>query len=639
VYKNFFGLNENPFNAKPDLRFFFVTKHAREALSCLAHSVLNRKGFVLLTGEAGTGKTTLLNVLVKWLRLRRTPTAILSNPRLSVSGFFEDVVLGFGIDYHSTDKSHLLQQLNRWLLDRGRLGETAVLIIDEAQDLSNELLEEIRLLTNLDTKSENVLQIVFAGQLELEKRLKQQHLRQLGQRIALRCRTHRLEPAEIRDYILRRLHVAGANGMPIFTAEALEAAHRYGGGIQRLTNLLCEHALISAFADQKKLIAEDIIEEIAHEVESDESVAAQYVSGEKVKLGEVVKLVTERREPSQVARPNAATASRATTTDGGSEAKQVRNWINDALQRAERANLAASTNTRVNQAQTVEESEDAEDPITAPTFETSTVDALLASIQQPAVSSATDVREQIEEVAPSPWSPDLHRLLFSSTNGRKTVGESVGEEEFRTLRSRLYRIREKRPLKTVLVGSAVAGEGKTFVTGNLGLVLASQRNRRVLVIDCDLRKPELHTWFGASCKPGITEYLRSTADEAAILQRSPKENLYFIPAGERASNPAELLGNGRLRTLLERIGQSFDWIVFDAPPILPVADASQIATLCDGVLLVVLAGSTASELAERARHEFRHTLPVIGVVLNQVSKNQTHAWYGYNYALPEAKAK
>ena len=159
------------------------------------------------------------------------------------------------------------------------------------------------------------------------------------------------------------------------------------------------------------------------------------------------------------------------------------------------------------------------------------------------------------------------------------------------------------------------------------------------MIDCDLRKPELHAWFGASCKPGVTEYLRGNADEAAILQRSPKENLYLVPAGERVSNPSELLGNGRLGMLLERVGPVFEWIVFDAPPILPVADASQIATLCDGVLLVVLAGSTSSELAERAHQEFRHALPVLGVILNQVSKNQSYVPYRYNYPPPEAKTK
>jgi len=637
VYKNFFGLKANPFDSKPDPRYFFVTKHTRDALSCLAYGGLSRKGYVQLTGEVGTGKTTLLNVLVNWLRLRRAPTAVIPDAGLSVSKFFECVLREFGIDCHSTDESHRLQQLHRWLLDRGRVAEPAVLIIDEAQDLSDELLGEIALLTNLENTSENLLQIVFAGQLELEDRLKQPNLRRLRQRIALRCRTHPLEADETGDYILKRLHVAGSDGMPIFTDEAVEAVHRYAGGIQRLTNLLCENALITAFAHQKKPIAEDIIEAVAQQFDLEVATATPYISGESVRLGKPLQLVTERRETSQTARPNGAIASSALAPNGG-ETKQVTSWVYDALQKAEQDKLAASAiNHRGNQTEMRKIDEDMVVPITAHAPEVPTVDALLAAVQQPGVSP--DLREQINRVAPSSPSQHLHGLLFSTTNGHKTLGESVGEEEFRTVRTRLYRIREKRKLKTVLVGSAVPGEGKTFVAGNLGLVLALQSSRRILVIDCDLRKPALHACFGASSKPGITEYLRDEIDEATILQRSPKENLYFIPAGERTSNPAELLGNGRLSILLARLGPSFDWIIFDAPPILPMADAQQIGALCDGVLLVVLAGSTPSEQAERAHQEFKHILPVLGVLLNQVRKNDTNAWYDYNYDLRDGKKK
>jgi len=639
VYKNFFGLKANPFDSKPDPRYFFVTKHTRDALSCLAYGGLSRKGFVQLTGEVGTGKTTLLNVLVNWLRLRRAPTAVISNSRLSVSRFSEHLLREFGVDCHSTDESDLSLQLSRWLLDRNHVGEPAVLIIDEAQDLSDELLEEIEVLTSLDNTSENLLQLVLAGQLELEERLKQPQLRWLRQRIALRCRTYPLESDETGNYIAKRLHVAGANGTPIFTELAVEAVHRYAAGIQSLTNLVCENALITACAHQKKPIAEDVIEEVAHEFELDESIAEPYIAGESIGLGKALRLVTERREPSHAAPPNRASASSAAVSNG-SEATQVNSWVYDALRRAEQENIAASAvNPRVNQPDRAKKDDDVVVPITAHAPETPTADALLAALQQPRVSAAPDIRDQIDEVAPSPWPQHSQRLLFSDRNGQKTVGESLGEEELRTLRARLYRIREKRPLKTLLVGSAVAGEGKTFVTGNLGLVLARQSSRRVLLIDCDLRKPGLHTCFGASSKPGITEYLRGNADEAAILQRSPQENLYLIPAGERISNPAELLGNGRLNILLGRIAPSFDWIVFDAPPILPVADASQIAAMCDGVLLVVLAGSTSSELAQRAHQEFKHTLPVLGVLLNQVRKNETNAWHGYNYGLRDGKPK
>ena len=312
--------------------------------------------------------------------------------------------------------------------------------------------------------------------------------------------------------------------------------------------------------------------------------------------------------------------------------------IHDALQRAEQEKLAAAaTNTaRVDQADSEKAYAQNSASLTASDHEVKPVaDMLFAAVGQAATSTTPDLHDRIKEAPPSPWSPDARRLVFWNTNGHAPVGA----EEFRTLRSRLYRIREKQPLKTVLVASAVAGEGKTFVSCNLGQALARQRSRRILLIDCDLRKPALHTWFGASPSPGVTEYLQDNADEATILQRSPKDNLYLIPAGKTVSNPAELLSNGRLNMLLERVAPTFDWIIFDTSPILPVSDAAQIATVCDGVLLVVLANSTPLELAQRAGQEFRHAPAILGVVLNQVDKHQTYASYRYEYRPPQVETK
>jgi capsular exopolysaccharide synthesis family protein len=183
----------------------------------------------------------------------------------------------------------------------------------------------------------------------------------------------------------------------------------------------------------------------------------------------------------------------------------------------------------------------------------------------------------------------------------------------------------------VLVASAVPGEGKTFISANLSQVLARQHGRRILLIDCDLRKPGLHELLGASTDPGLTEYLGGKVDETAILQRSPNSNLYFISGGSPTANPAELLSNGRLKSLLDRVVPLFEWVVLDSPPVVPVADASQVATLCDGVLLVVLSGSTSFELTQRAVREFRHAPQILGVVLNKVESGQTYSSYYYTY--------
>jgi general secretion pathway protein A len=269
MYKKFFGLKENPFNVNPDPRYLFVTRQTQEALACLTYGIQCRRGFVMLTGEVGTGKTTLLNKLLGWLQRYRVATSFVFNPRLDPSQFLEYMMADFGLSAESRQKGQLLMRLNKWLLERYRVGGTAVLIVDEAQNLSAEVLEEIRLLTNLETSTEKLLQIVLSGQPELEAKLNRPELRQLRQRIVLRCKTQPLSPEETQHYVTSRLHVAGADSKPIFTSEAVEAVHTFASGIPRLINTLCEHSLISVFAEQRRPIPVKTVQEVAHEFQLD----------------------------------------------------------------------------------------------------------------------------------------------------------------------------------------------------------------------------------------------------------------------------------------------------------------------------------------------------------------------------------
>jgi general secretion pathway protein A len=261
MYKEFFGLRANPFNVNPDPRFLFLTRHTEEALACLTYGVQSRKGFVLLTGEVGTGKTTLINKLLEWLRLQQVATAFVFNSRMNVPNFLDYMMADFGIPCESRAKSQILLRLYNWLLDRYRAGETAVLIVDEAQNLADEVLEEIRMLTNLETFTE----IVLVGQPELEHKLKQPHMRQLRQRLTLRAKTYPLTLEETKAYVQQRLRIAGSNGQPIFSPEALVAIHRYSTGIPRVINLICEHCLVSAFVDQQKLVGPAVVEVVARD--------------------------------------------------------------------------------------------------------------------------------------------------------------------------------------------------------------------------------------------------------------------------------------------------------------------------------------------------------------------------------------
>jgi len=270
MYQRFFGLRESPFNVNPDPRYLYLTRQIQEALAGLTYGIQNRKGFILLTGEVGTGKTTLLNRLLDWLRGQRVATAFIFNSRLEVNHLFDFMMADFEIPYDSREKSHVLLRLNQWLLDRYRLGETAVLIVDEAQNLSSEVLEEIRLLTNLETSTEKLLQIVLTGQPELEEKLKVPELRQLRQRITLRCHTSALSLDETYGYIAERLRIAGSNGEPIFSKEAIQMVHQYSRGIPRVVNLLCEHSMINAYVDSLRPVPAHLVEEVAREFQLDE---------------------------------------------------------------------------------------------------------------------------------------------------------------------------------------------------------------------------------------------------------------------------------------------------------------------------------------------------------------------------------
>jgi len=295
MYKEFFGLRANPFNVNPDPRYLFLTRHTEEALACLTYGIQSRKGFVLLTGEVGTGKTTLINKLLEWLRLQQVATAFVFNSRLNVPQFLDYMINDFGINCDSKSKSQILLRLYNWLLDRYRAGETAVLIVDEAQNLSDEVLEEIRLLTNLETFTEKLLQIILVGQPELEIRLRQPHLRQLRQRLTLRAKTHPLTLDETHAYVAQRLRIAGSNGRTIFDPQAVALIHRHATGIPRVINLLCEHALVSAFVDQQPVILPAVVEAVARDFDMGDNSAVSGklepppVNGDKFDLLEALK--------------------------------------------------------------------------------------------------------------------------------------------------------------------------------------------------------------------------------------------------------------------------------------------------------------------------------------------------------------
>lgn len=272
MYKGFFGFTRNPFDLTPDPACFVSTKRHNEALAALYYGIRWHKGFVVVTGEVGTGKTLLLRCLLRLLKdSRDVAYAYLFNSRLSSTEFLQYILSDFGLPSSGRNKSELLFDFGQFLLSRGTKRLTTVLIIDEAHHLSDDLLEEVRLLSNLETTDDKLLQIVLVGQPELDEKLDSLGLRQLKQRIALRAQLSSLEPAETTEYIMKRLQIAGADPHrdPIFSADAVTAVHRHSRGLPRLINTICENGLIAAYAKQSPRVTPEIVEEVAKQFRLD----------------------------------------------------------------------------------------------------------------------------------------------------------------------------------------------------------------------------------------------------------------------------------------------------------------------------------------------------------------------------------
>lgn len=249
VYQQYYGLTEAPFDITPNPRFLFYSAKHREAFNHLLYGIRERKGFVQLTGEVGAGKTTLCRAMLEQLDGHYS-TALILNPVMSANELMQGIAMEYGLPVNGLDRLNTVGVINNFLLQQVERGKDTVLIIDEAQDLTDDLLEQVRLLSNLETDNHKLLQIVLLGQPELRDRLNQHRLRQLRQRITVRYHLLPLSRFEVSHYIQHRLDISGAKGAPYFTRPALWRVHRYSGGIPRLVNALCDKALLAGFVKQ-----------------------------------------------------------------------------------------------------------------------------------------------------------------------------------------------------------------------------------------------------------------------------------------------------------------------------------------------------------------------------------------------------
>jgi general secretion pathway protein A len=269
MYNAFFGFTKNPFNMSPDPSFLFRSPQHEEALANLIYGVQSRKGFIVLTGEVGTGKTTMLECLRDFLGSQQIAFASLFSSRLSVTQFFEMLAYDFDLQCNRLSKTEVFLALNAMLLERASAGRTTVLIVDEAHNFEWDVLEEIRLLGNIENRRGKLLQIILAGQQELDDKLEKPEFRQLKQRISLRCTLRGFSPQETASYICSRLARAGLAGQTIFSAELISDIHHRTNGIPRLINAVCDNLLLTAFAMETRTVDIGMLNEVSADMRLD----------------------------------------------------------------------------------------------------------------------------------------------------------------------------------------------------------------------------------------------------------------------------------------------------------------------------------------------------------------------------------
>jgi len=282
MYKAFFGFSENPFNLSPDPAFLYRSAQHEEALANLIYGVQSRKGFIVLTGEIGTGKTTMLECLRDYLYLQHIEFAFLFNSRVTASEFFEMIAYDLDLRCSRNSKTEVLFALNHLLLQQADEGRTCALIVDEAHNLEWDVLEEVRLLGNLETRRGKLLQIVLAGQPELDRKLDAPSLRQLKQRVQLRCTLKPFQEHETIEYIVTRLQKAGMDELTVFSPEVLLAIHVRSQGIPRLINAICDNLLLTAFALESKVATMQMLDEVSDDMRLEWSGRRRYRSGSAV---------------------------------------------------------------------------------------------------------------------------------------------------------------------------------------------------------------------------------------------------------------------------------------------------------------------------------------------------------------------
>ena len=544
--------------------------------------------------------------------------------------FYGQIAAGFGID-STAPTPQLLEELRTMLRELRHAGQPAGLIIDEAHELSDELLREVRLLSNFETPAEKLLPIVLIGQSTLAERLNQPAWWPLKQRIALRSVLAPLDLIETAAYINSRIEVAGGRSVEAFTRDAVLAIHEASGGLARTINVLCDNALLSGFAGGERPVGRTIVREVCRDfdLEPAQPAAARAPTDKQPETTAApaetpsTALISFRTQPFDgslaLGLPAAAPGGTRERSRGITKlATPPRRWRRLGMSYFEDAILRAARRA------------------SAP----ETADGSLAAVvaeAEPVLDSPwnfVDARPRPDVQLEPPLSvqaePDLSGRIEPGVASR-LVGPSTTHEgwveQYRKLAATLYHTKLDRGLKTLLVTSALPNEGKTLTTTNLALTFSESYRQRVLLIDADLRRPSIRKMFGLPGDSGINDVLQPDAQTQPLVFQVSK-HLSVLPAGRANADPMSALTSDRMRELVVQAAATFDWVIIDTPPVALLPDANLLAAMADGALFVVRSGLTPHISIQRAIAALGRD-HILGIVLNRVHKKFLTAGYGY----------
>lgn len=634
MYSDFYGFTKLPFSITPDPQFVYYSQSHHESLAQMLYGIQERKCLMICTGEVGVGKTTMIFTLMSHLG-KDTNSSLIFDTHVDPPSLYKYMFADFGIENASDSRADNTIALKRYLTERLDAGQRTLLILDEAHSLSPEIYKEVVHLTNFETRSHKLLQIILVGQPELKTILNSVEFRQLKQRINLRTTIRSLEQVDSTNYIRHRLQAAGSKNQDIFSSDALKLIFKYSKGLPRMINTICDNSLLMGFSRQQDRINAAMIQEAYSSLmdisEQDEQafVEAELAAPEPP----VIKPASVLPKSAKVAapRPAAAIAAEMTTFPLISSPESQPN-----------SRPAAAVNESITKPAAKPKPEQA--PHNGPATSLPPVATLVESPSAENKERRRETRQSAPKVAaeliiesPGATEPpsDITMLSMTADSARELMpalveDDPLAKRQYRLLATRLDAISRKSRLRTVMVTSSVPQEGKTITSINLAFSLTQDGTSKVLLMDSDLRQPALHTYFGHRSIAGVSEILQGQLSLERGLHSLDIPNFYAMFAGKTPKDPISLLDSPQMTRLLEELGNRFDFVILDSPPIIPIADSCSLAEFVDGVIVVVRANHTAREMVMQALDDLNHS-NILGLVFNNQRSKFMKSGYQYNY--------